>query len=220
MRDRGFKLDAIVTVVDCVNFGGYADTSHTAMMQAKYTDVTLLNKCELVSEDRIDTVLDHVYGLNPDSKVMRCRGKEGVNPDVVFGLDTLLFASLNDVTLADTERLGHADHHDREVDLIQLVTERPLAAMDRATVEQFLLSLSGDQVYRIKGILRLGDGTVVIANFAFGRPDWTVLTRYESPKTLQVVFMGVDLRGFTARIQAFFGVTPDEITFHEAHRHN
>jgi len=47
LESEGFKLDAILTVVDCVNFRGYEDTSYTAKMQAKYSDVILLNKHEL-----------------------------------------------------------------------------------------------------------------------------------------------------------------------------
>ena len=52
MAPEGFKLDAIVTVVDCVNFRGYEDTSYTARMQAKYSDVIVLNKHELVRSAR------------------------------------------------------------------------------------------------------------------------------------------------------------------------
>jgi G3E family GTPase len=44
------KLDAILTVVDCINFTGYEDTSYTAKMQAQYTDLILLNKWEQVSD--------------------------------------------------------------------------------------------------------------------------------------------------------------------------
>lgn len=49
MEADGFVLDSIATVVDCVNFTGYEDTSYTAKMQAQYTDVILLNKHELVN---------------------------------------------------------------------------------------------------------------------------------------------------------------------------
>lgn len=215
-------MDGIVTVVDCVNFTGYADTSYTAKMQAKYTDVTLLNKVELADDRRIDSVLEEIYGLNPDAKVLRCQGREGVHPDVVFGLDSPLFATLEQVALAETEREGHADHHEREVDLLQLATERPLReGLTQEEVERFLLSLSADQFYRIKGILRLPlTGGTVLANFAFGRPDWTALTKFQSPRSLQVVFMGVGLRKFVPRIEAFFGTQPGEATFHEAHHHH
>lgn len=50
IRELGppFVLDSIVTVIDCVNFKGYEDTSYTAKLQAKYTDLILMNKVELV----------------------------------------------------------------------------------------------------------------------------------------------------------------------------
>ncbi len=48
-----FLLDAIVTVVDAVNFAGYEDTSVTAKLQAQYTDLIVLNKAELVSERQV-----------------------------------------------------------------------------------------------------------------------------------------------------------------------
>lgn len=48
MKNEGFTLDSIITVVDCINFRGYEDTSYTAKMQAQYTDIILLNKHELV----------------------------------------------------------------------------------------------------------------------------------------------------------------------------
>ncbi len=44
----GAYLDAMVCVVDCVNFAGYEDTSYTAKLQARYTDLVLLNKWEHV----------------------------------------------------------------------------------------------------------------------------------------------------------------------------
>ena len=55
LEPEGFKLDATITVVDCVNFRGYADTSYTAKLQAKYSDVILLTKHELVRGSRIRT---------------------------------------------------------------------------------------------------------------------------------------------------------------------
>ena len=58
------RLDAIVNVVDVANFAGYEDTSFTAKLQAKYTDLILLNKHELVTETQLDRALDDIYALN------------------------------------------------------------------------------------------------------------------------------------------------------------
>ncbi|KAG8858647.1 hypothetical protein FRC20_011974 [Serendipita sp. 405] len=86
-----FKLDAIVTVIDAENFAGYEDTSTTAKMQAAYTDILLINKWELVSERQLDIVMDHLFTLNEQTPKIKCNGKSGVDPSLIFGLDTKLF---------------------------------------------------------------------------------------------------------------------------------
>jgi G3E family GTPase len=67
----GLFLDAIITVVDCLNFTGYEDTSYTAKLQAKYTDMILLSKHELATEREIDNVIEHLNVLNTDTPKMR-----------------------------------------------------------------------------------------------------------------------------------------------------
>jgi len=85
------KLDAIVTVVDAENFAGYEDTSPTAKMQASYTDIILINKWEHVSERALDLVLDHLNTLNDLTPKIKCKGRDGVDPNLLFGLGTRLF---------------------------------------------------------------------------------------------------------------------------------
>ena len=36
------RLDAIICVIDCLHFSGYQDTSYTAKIQAKFTDLILV----------------------------------------------------------------------------------------------------------------------------------------------------------------------------------
>jgi G3E family GTPase len=43
------ELDAIICVIDAVNFKGYADKSTTAKIQAKFTNLILINKHEVSS---------------------------------------------------------------------------------------------------------------------------------------------------------------------------
>ncbi|KAJ3174588.1 hypothetical protein HDU87_007070 [Geranomyces variabilis] len=86
-----FSLDAIVTVVDCLNFRGYEDTSYTARLQAQYSDLILLNKHELVNERQLDDVIDRVNDLNTDTVKVNVDADKGIAPDLVFGIDTKLF---------------------------------------------------------------------------------------------------------------------------------
>ncbi|TPX78601.1 hypothetical protein CcCBS67573_g00125 [Chytriomyces confervae] len=141
IADEGFILDAIVTVIDCVNFTGYEDTSYTAKMQAKYTDLILLNKHELISERQFDLVLDHVYELNEDTPKIKCNGTSGVSPDLIFGIDTKLFqiSSANtpiepNVDGGSTDWMNiDSQHHANEVDLIQIMYPPP---SDRVCTEE------------------------------------------------------------------------------------
>ncbi len=151
------RLDAILTVIDCVNFTGYEDTSVTAKMQAQYTDLIFLNKWELVTARQLDTVIDHVRELNPDTPLIKCTGKDGVDPDVVFGIDTKLF-QLQD----KQEEHCHDDetHMRREVDILSVDVPFDAAKFDmtRDQLQSFIESLSKEYVYRVKGsiILRAG----------------------------------------------------------------
>eukprot|EP01135_Chromosphaera_perkinsii_P004705 Nk52_evm16s294 gene=Nk52_evmTU16s294 len=159
LKDEGFVLDAIATVIDCVNFRGYEDTSYTAKMQAKYTDIIIMNKSEEVSERDYDLVLDHVNELNTDTPKIKSDRVKGVSPDVVFGLDTILFENIEagkEEHKKECAIIGY-DHHKNEVEIIQVIgnllreeeetgsSTIPLKSIHREEFEAFLKSLPGDQ---------------------------------------------------------------------------
>lgn len=143
LAPQGFSLDSVVTVIDCVNFTGYEDSSPTAkvrplrshltrdqlnphdslhalphartQIQAKYTDCLILNKHDLVTERQLDTVLDHLYELNDETPVVRVSAANPLAPDLVFGLDTKLFTRGTEEA-ADWEATGQGERHMDEVE--------------------------------------------------------------------------------------------------------
>lgn len=186
-ENKGVHLDSIITVVDCIHFRGYEvppphsqskseDTSYTAKLQAKYTDVILMNKHELVTEREYEECLDHVYTLNEDTPVLKTYEQTdiAVDPDVVFGLDTRLFAELKEAKYM-IDGVDH-HHHSREIDLIHL-ERRDSAEMDKGKLEGILEDCLPTEVYRIKGFVRIGGQGMCILNFAFGRWELTPLSR-------------------------------------------
>ncbi|KAJ2958508.1 hypothetical protein NQZ79_g5932 [Umbelopsis isabellina] len=216
MEPDGFALDSIATVVDCVNFVGYEDTSYTAKLQAQYTDVILLNKHELVTERELDTVIDHINELNTDTPKIKCEGTQGVSPDVLFGLDTKLFQLSMDKTHQAEELMfmsvpggapaahdDHGKHHENEVDLIQVFetidTAKPITS-DELT--SFLEKLPKEDIFRVKGFVRLQEGDenrLYILNHSFGRHTLTSVNNAETlAKASKYVFkltvMGMGLR--------------------------
>ncbi|KAI0663709.1 cobW-domain-containing protein [Cubamyces menziesii] len=113
------KLDAIVTVIDAENFSGYEDTSPTAKMQASYTDVILINKWEHISERQLDILIDHLNTLNDTTPKVKCQGRAGVDPALVFGLDSTLF-QLEDRDASAVSAVVDVRHHD-EVETVTLL---------------------------------------------------------------------------------------------------
>jgi G3E family GTPase len=217
--ERDLKLDAIVTVIDAENFCGYEDTSPTAKMQASYTDLILIvsylllgtglntywrnalqNKWESVSEDQLDTVLDHLHTLNDTTPKVKCKGKEGVDPQLLFGLDSKLFLneaefirqpSHNDEVETVTLRRGgkHMSHEHSEscgcgTDLNEGETgaddhhdheTRRSTSISQDQMENALAKVSPESVWRIKGFVQVDGMGECILNWAFGRHELTVL---------------------------------------------
>ncbi|KAI9205606.1 CobW/HypB/UreG, nucleotide-binding domain-containing protein [Polychytrium aggregatum] len=266
----GFVLDGIITVIDCVNFTGYEDTSYTARMQAQYTDVILMNKHELVSERQYDLVLDNVNELNTDTPKLKCEGTHGVSPDLVFGIDTKLFQLGNAQEREKWNGLMDPEHHSNEIDLIQVTdpdiqpeagacgsecagghhhhhhhhehshghdhdshapaeaeaeAEAAAAAaavsrkpIDLGEFERFLAALPKDDVYRVKGMLRI-NGKIQILNWAFGRHTLTEAPHQEAFEgvNIKITVMGNGLGMLVKRIQEGFGV--DHVKLIRSGRH-
>ncbi|CAG8433978.1 2561_t:CDS:2 [Diversispora eburnea] len=215
--DRVIIETSIITVVDCVNFRGYEDTSYTAKMQAQYTDVILLNKHELVKERELDLVIDHINDLNTDTPKIKCEGKRGVSLDLIF-------------------ELIDPNHHQSEIDLIQItkvITTQQTSENNSFTkqkFENFLESLPKDEIYRLKGLIRLiddnndnNDGKLYIVNHAFGRYTLTPIQRTHNLPSknvnIKITIMGVNLNIYLKNIKIGLEINDEHVNVHYAHIH-
>ncbi|KXN85855.1 COBW domain-containing protein C15D4.05 [Leucoagaricus sp. SymC.cos] len=177
------KLDAIVTVIDAENFVGYEDQSPTARMQASYTDIILINKWEHVSEQQLDEVIDHLNTLNDATPKIKCQGRNGVDPNLIFGLQSELFleppTNLNEsdgahhdevetATLYSGGSLENHSHnhsgsdcpHCKNHDIQEQQGKENSGAaegLDREILTKALQALSRENTWRVKGFLRLND---------------------------------------------------------------
>jgi len=135
-----------------------------------------MNKHELVSEREYEECLDHVYTLNEDTPVVKTYEREdvAVDPDLVFGLDTRLFEELKgDKYLIDGVVEGH---HSREIDLLQLESAGG-ESITREKLDEILSGCLKEEVYRIKGFVKIEGQGMCVLNFAFGRWEVIPLTR-------------------------------------------
>ena len=198
-RETGnYNLDGVIVVIDVENWKGYEDTSYTATMQARYTDLMVFNKWEMVDERRYDDCLDRVGDL--ELQVATVKADKGrVDRGILLGLDSAFARELDPLTHEDpshTSEHHHEEHssdHQTEVEVLSvtLSCEDTMAhGVNLDSLETFLLSAPKDEVYRIKGIIKAshppassaGDvepavihqgqtSAKYILNWAFGR--WT-----------------------------------------------
>ncbi|KAJ3997865.1 CobW/HypB/UreG, nucleotide-binding domain-containing protein [Lentinula boryana] len=190
-----FKLDSIITVIDAENFAGYEDTSPTAKMQASYTDIILINKWESVSDRQLDIVLDYLHTLNDLTPKLRCDGRNGVDPNLIFGIESKLFLDKNahnqdpshieeveTLTLyrgsAASQGHKHDDDHvhaDGHNGILGNRSSDSHQSIPLETLEESLSKLSKESVWRVKGFVRVQGANVetFILNWAFGRYDLT-----------------------------------------------
>ena len=124
-------------------------------------------------------LIDNLNTLNLDTPKIKCNGRNGVDPNVLFGVDTKLFM---DSVIQGTEDnhdevktltayrgllpICHDhEHHDKDSCISRDETD-----VDRGTLESALASLNKDSIWRVKGFVRL-DSAIWILNWAFGRYD-------------------------------------------------
>ncbi|KKY16299.1 hypothetical protein UCRPC4_g05961 [Phaeomoniella chlamydospora] len=206
-----FVLDGVISVIDVENWKGYDDTSYTAKMQAKYTDLIVFNKWELADERRFDECLDRVGDLEVQTAWVKS-DKGRVDHDVIMGIDGALISKEGVHAATDfdssSDHNGHSHNHGNthqsEVEVLSLLlpSDSPTSTVDLDALEGLLLAAPKDEVYRIKGYLRaskvpadstggqtatetIAGSAYYVLNWAFGRWSFTKLANVEDSNQLQ-----------------------------------
>lgn len=200
-RETGYyALDGVIVVIDVENWKGYEDTSYTAKMQARYTDLMVFNKWELVPERRYEDCLDRVGDL--ELQVATIKSESGrVDQSVLLGLDSAFAKELDPLSNThdniDSPH-NHSKDHQSEVEVLSVTLwseDIMTHGVNLDSLETFLLSAPKDEIYRIKAIIKAsrppassgGDvepavihqgqtSARYILNWAFGRWKFTPLT--------------------------------------------
>jgi G3E family GTPase len=154
-RETGrYVLDGVMSVIDVENWKGYEDTSITAKMQARYTDLIVLNKWELVSERRLEDVEDAILALEVEPQIPRSKSSKGwVDKDIVFGLDARLAGLVEEKKEQHAHDHNHEHSSEIEVLTVTLQSQDRAGSVDTAKLAKLLEDPTKDEVYRIKGIL-------------------------------------------------------------------
>lgn len=196
-RETGhYVLDGVIVVIDVENWKGYEDTSYTAKLQARYTDLIVFNKWEQVSERRYEDCLDRVGDL--ELQVAHVKSSKGhVDQSVLLGLDSALAKNADIFSESHSHNdHSHASDHQSEVEVLSVTLSSDEATshgVNLDALDKFLESAPKDEIYRIKAIITSSrppsssegiieseakEGRPVakyILNWAFGRWTFTLL---------------------------------------------
>ena len=106
------RLDSIITLIDAENFTEDILDGEVARAQVVYGDILLLNKCDLVSEQRLTDLEGQLRAIKSDARILR-----SVKGDVSLPLllSVGLFES-DKVAAEQSHGHDHAHSHEHEYD--------------------------------------------------------------------------------------------------------
>ncbi|MCY4359440.1 MAG: GTP-binding protein [Cyanobacteria bacterium MAG APA_bin_95] len=217
LRDE-CRLDSIITLVDAENFSLDLLTVDVGRQQIVYGDILLLNKTDLVSEERLKQVERSLRDIKPDARILPCR-----RGDVPLGL-------LLSVGLFDSDRWlqpedsepdhghghGNGDHHHHHhhhhpsegeesgaIEGFTSISFRSDQPLDLRSFQHFLDNQLPRTVFRAKGILWFRQSErrhlfhLAGKRFSIDDDDWPSTM----PRANRLVLIGRDLNQANLRQQ-------------------
>ncbi|MBS3648011.1 GTP-binding protein [Pseudaminobacter sp. 19-2017] len=173
---QAFRLDGVITLVDAVNAEATLDAHVEAVKQVAVADRLVITKADLADQDTLEPLKRRLRDINPNAAILDVRDQQATGAG-------LLACGLYDpaTKTADVRRwLGeaasggehhhhhdHGDHHhdndhghagsvhDERVRSFSLVHPQPVPYSAIEMFLDLLLSVHGDKVLRMKGIIEL-----------------------------------------------------------------
>jgi len=221
-----YRLNGVVTVVDCLNGEATLDSHAEAVKQAAMADRMVLTKTDLADRQQIESLTARLRALNPAAPILDAAKGEALParlldsglydpdkkiPDVKKWLAAEAYADGH-----DHAHHHHANRHDEHIASFVLTAEKPIPA---GTLEMFLELLRathGAKLLRLKGIVQLAempDTPVVVHGVQHVFHPTARLERWpDDDHRTRLVFITRDLpeRTVAELFAAFIGVTaPD-----------
>ena len=205
------RLDSIITLIDAENFDDSTMASEVGRAQVIYGDILLLNKTDLVAEERLVEVESRLRDLKKDARILRSVGGQVPLPLL---LSVGLFESDRVVAEQAGEAKAHNHDHDHDHDhdhhahahgdavhaadhlAIEGFTSLSFAAEGPFSLRKFQNFLDNQMpagVFRAKGILWFSESErrhvfhLAGKRFSIDDTDW------KGPRKNQLVLIGKEL---------------------------
>ena len=211
LRDQT-RLDSIITLIDAENFDQSVLDTQVGRAQVVYGDILMLNKCDLVAEEQLQTVEQRLRDVKNDARILRA--SQGDVP-----LPLLLSVGLFETDKVSPQHNHHDhshshhdhshSHHDHDHDhsdhlavdgftSLSFQSDGPFALR---RFQNFLDNQLPAEVFRAKGILWFKESErrhvfhLAGKRFSIDDTDWT------GERKNQLVLIGRDIDHDTLRQQ-------------------
>ena len=150
------RLDSVLGVVDAEAFGSALLKHSVYANQLVYSDVILLNKTDLVSEEKAAAVEQDIHLLKSDARILSCS---------LQSASDLPLSAILDVGLTDVETYAISEKEISERELSNHLVSDHFISMpfrsdrpfDFTKFEHFLVQQLPENIFRAKGILWFAD---------------------------------------------------------------
>ena len=106
LRDK-LRLDSIVTLIDAENFNDDTLISQIARSQILYGDILLVNKCDLVNDNKLSYIYSKLAEIKTDPRILR-----SIKGDVPLSLLLSVGLFQSDLIASHAKHLDHDHDHD------------------------------------------------------------------------------------------------------------
>ena len=113
------RLDSILTLVDADNFDFNIDSKSVYYSQLLYGDILLINKCDLVSNKKLEDIERKIFEIKKEPRILRCsNSKVGLETIISVGLfetDKYIFEDIEkDISIKHSNHSHEHSHHSHE----------------------------------------------------------------------------------------------------------
>ncbi|MFA8341423.1 MAG: GTP-binding protein [Rhodothermaceae bacterium] len=193
-----FKLDSVVGMVDAESFINRINEFKEAYNQIAQSDIVLINKSDLISDEKMAEVEQNVYTVNPFAKVEKTvhgRVKENKILNSELFQSSKTEKSISDFNISET-----ADSTNTKTHQIKTLSYQIPGCFDMERLSvwlKFFLLMNTDNVLRLKGVLSVENEKNKIILQSVGKDyqlskgsEW----EEEDKKESKIIIIGTDLK--------------------------
>ncbi len=200
LRDQT-RLDSIITLIDAENFDEVALESSIGRSQVIYSDILLLNKCDLVSNKNIEKTISKLKEIKNDVRILKSiKGNIPLNLLLSVGLfETDLInekESVHDHSHEHKHDHSHEHVHSEEDNKIEDFLSVSFQTKEPFSLRKFQYFLDNQlnrNVFRAKGILWFNESERRHVFHLAGKRISLEDSEWGEERNNQIVFIGKEL---------------------------